>query len=212
MPTFIGEIKLFAGNFIPRGWLACEGQTLAISDYSGLAALIGTYYGGNGTSTFQLPDFRGKTPIGAGDGKDLTPRVLGQSGGLEIVTLQQTQIPAHNHMITSTPKVVNNLSADSTGEIKCVATAGGTQSPAKAFPAQTKKLTGDDIYSTDLTAATSAMNSAALEIETSLQGNIEVAVESVCGMTGGNLAHENMQPWLCMNYIINWDGIFPSRD
>ncbi|SMD33166.1 Microcystin-dependent protein [Reichenbachiella faecimaris] len=212
MSTFVGEIKLFAGNFTPRGWIACEGQILAISQYPALASLLGSLYGGNGTTTFGMPDFRGRAPIGVGAGPGLTSRTLGQFGGVEGVTLIQTQIPAHNHLITSTPTVQNNLTANATGTIKCASAAGNTADPSNAFPAETKALTGDKIYTDTATQATSSMNAGALDIQASLQGDVDVKVDSQCGMTGAGLSHENMQPWTCMNYIINWDGVYPDRN
>lgn len=211
MSTFIGEIKLFAGNFIPEGWLACQGQTLGVGSYPGLAGLLGAYYGGNGTTTFGLPDLRGRTPIGTGTGSGLTPRILGESGGVEGVRLQQAQMPAHNHVITNTPNVTNNLTVTGSGTLKCASVAGDTADPSTAFLAETKAITGDKIYIKDAGKATSTMNSAALDIETSLQGDIGVTVDSQCGLAGNGLEHQNMQPWFCLNYIINYDGVFPNR-
>jgi len=98
---FIGEIRLFAGNYAPVGWMACEGQLLYITQYSALFSILGTMYGGNGTSTFALPDLRGRAPIGAGQGTGLTNRVQGQPGGVEQVTLTSSQLPAHTHTLTA---------------------------------------------------------------------------------------------------------------
>lgn len=94
---FIGEIRMFGGNFAPLNWAFCNGQLLSISEYDALFALIGTTYGGDGQSTFGLPDLRGRIPIGEGSGPGLTPRVIGESAGTETVTLTQNQLPTHSH-------------------------------------------------------------------------------------------------------------------
>ncbi|MEP3387153.1 MAG: tail fiber protein [Reichenbachiella sp.] len=210
MSTFIGEIKLFAGNFIPRGWLACEGQILAINQYRALSSLIGNYYGGNGTTTFALPNFSGRVPLGAGTGPGLTPRAMGQFSGVETVSLVTNQIPSHNHLITNKSSVDNQLTVTGSGTLKCASVAGNTDDPADSYPAKTKAVGGDKNYTTENSQATATMNNAALDISTNLSGNIGVAVDSNCGNTGGGLAHDNMQPWICINYIINFNGVFPD--
>ncbi len=95
---FVGEIRMFAGNFSPRGWAFCDGQLLAVSQNEALFSLLGTLYGGDGRTTFGLPDLRGRIPIHAGSGPGLSARKLGTKGGLEKVTLTEQQIPAHNHI------------------------------------------------------------------------------------------------------------------
>ncbi|YCM46714.1 tail fiber protein [Verrucomicrobiaceae bacterium 227] len=94
---FIGEIKIFAGNFAPRGWALCDGQLLAISTNDALFSLLGTIYGGDGRTTFGLPDMRGRVPVHQGSGPGLTDRRIGVRGGQEQVTLTSTQMPAHDH-------------------------------------------------------------------------------------------------------------------
>jgi microcystin-dependent protein len=96
---FVGEIKMFGGNFAPAGWLFCEGQLLAIGDNDTLFALIGTTYGGDGQTTFALPDLRGRAPVHAGSsgGPGLTPRLLGEQGGEEAHSLTQSEMPPHAH-------------------------------------------------------------------------------------------------------------------
>jgi microcystin-dependent protein len=96
---FIGSIVLFAGNFPPRGWAFCQGQILAISTNTALFSILGTTYGGNGQTTFALPDLRGRTPIGQGQGPGLSPVTLGEMAGVESVTLITSQIPMHNHLV-----------------------------------------------------------------------------------------------------------------
>lgn len=102
MNPFIGEIRLFAGNFAPRGWALCEGQLLPIAQYPAAFAVVGTTYGGDGRSTFRLPNFRGRVPVHQGEGPGLTPRFLGEARGSETVTLQASQLPAHTHALTAT--------------------------------------------------------------------------------------------------------------
>src|SRR5690348_3324154 len=97
MNPFLGEIRIFAGNFAPKGWALCNGQILAISQNTALFSLLGTMYGGNGTSTFALPNFQGRAPMHQGQGPGLSPRSVGEEGGVENVTLLITEMPAHNH-------------------------------------------------------------------------------------------------------------------
>lgn len=102
MGSFIGDIRLFAGTFAPRGWVLCNGALLSISTYETLFALIGTTYGGDGQNTFAVPDLRGRVPVGKGAGPGLTPRVLGQVFGSENVTLLAAQMPQHTHTLNAT--------------------------------------------------------------------------------------------------------------
>jgi len=103
---FIGEIVMFGGNFAPRSWAFCDGQLLPISQNQALFSILGTTYGGDGRTTFGLPDLRSRVPIGEGTGPGLTPRTLGAKGGAENVILSTNQIPAHNHVATSTANAV----------------------------------------------------------------------------------------------------------
>jgi len=101
---FIGEIRMFAGNYAPKDWAACNGQLTPISQNQTLFSLIGTTFGGDGQLDFALPDLRGRVPIGQGQGKDLTARTLGQSGGTETVALTSDDLPAHNHGFLVAPQ------------------------------------------------------------------------------------------------------------
>lgn len=114
---FLGEIRMFAFNFAPEGWALCNGQTLPISQNSALFALIGTYYGGNGTTTFSLPNLQSSVPIHQGQGPGLSPYVMGEVGGIENVTLLTNQIPAHTHLV------------------QCNTGGGNQASPASGYPA-----------------------------------------------------------------------------
>lgn len=96
---FIGEVRMFAGNFPPAGWAFCDGAQYPINEFDALFALIGTTYGGDGQNTFAVPDLRGRVPVHQGNGSGLSPKVIGQSGGTETVTLTAAQMPAHNHAL-----------------------------------------------------------------------------------------------------------------
>jgi microcystin-dependent protein len=114
---FVGEIRMFGGNFAPRGWALCNGQTLAIAQNQALFALIGTNYGGNGVNTFQLPNLQSSLPMDQGNGAGLTPRVIGETGGEANVTLTTPTLPVHTHTLSasgsaaSTTTIANNLPA-----------------------------------------------------------------------------------------------------
>jgi microcystin-dependent protein len=121
---FLGEIRMVGFNFNPVGWAQCNGQLLPIAQNSALFALLGTTFGGNGTTTFGLPDFRGRGPVGMGNGPGLTAITQGELSGVEQVTLLQTQMPAHTHQVavagastepTNTPSTVNNVLGASGG-------------------------------------------------------------------------------------------------
>ncbi len=112
---FVGEIRMFAFSWPPRGWANCDGQLMAISQNGSLFSLLSTTYGGNGQTTFALPDMRGRTPVHAGSGPGLTTIKLGEQGGAEKVTLTVDQLPAHNHQIKATEEHAN--SSDPTGRI-----------------------------------------------------------------------------------------------
>jgi microcystin-dependent protein len=113
MDEFLAIIKIFAGNFAPRGWAFCQGQVLSIAQNTALFSLLGTTYGGNGQTTFALPDLRGRMPIGAGQGPGLSNYTLGEVGGNENVTLLLNNMPPHNHPVTGTVQIpVNGDSAN----------------------------------------------------------------------------------------------------
>ncbi|WP_105172806.1 phage tail protein [Pseudoalteromonas sp. T1lg24] len=111
---FIGEIRMFAGNFAPRQWAMCNGQVIAISQNDALFSLIGTFYGGDGRSTFAIPDMRGRIPMQWGNGPGLTPRPIGQKTGEETVTLLPTQIPSHTHAFQASLDSVSSVDPTNT--------------------------------------------------------------------------------------------------
>ena len=138
---FVGEIRMFAGNFAPRGWAFCDGQLLAVSQNDALFSLLGTIYGGDGRTTFGLPDLRGRIPIHAGNGPGLSPRQLGSKAGNENVTLTVNQLPPHTHALNGS-------------------TAAGTAaSPAGAVPSASTTI---DLYATADPVASDALASSAL--------------------------------------------------
>jgi len=107
---FVGEIRMFAGNFAPRGWAFCDGQLLAVSQNDALFSLLGTIYGGDGRTTFGLPDMRGRTPLHAGQGPGLSNRRLGAKAGAENVTLTVNQLPSHRHDWQATTALASSQS------------------------------------------------------------------------------------------------------
>jgi len=167
---WLGEIALVPYNYAPTGWAMCNGQLLSISQNTALFSLLGTTFGGNGTSNFALPDLRGRAPIHAGQGTGLALRDLGEMGGEENHTLATGEMPAHNH----------TLEADGA--------VGSSDSPAGAVPA--KNGAGIPQYSTH---PVTPMNAGGV------------------GLTGGGLPHNNMPPYLVMNYVIALNGAFPPR-
>lgn len=134
--AFVGEVRVFAGNFAPVNWHKCDGSLLPISNYETLFALIGTLYGGDGVSTFGLPDMRSRVPMGMGQGPGLTNRIVGQSFGSETVTLLAAQLPVHNHAFAATTAEASAASptdamfATQTDGDKIYVAANGTNQPA----------------------------------------------------------------------------------
>jgi microcystin-dependent protein len=163
---YVGEIRMFAGNFAPAGWMFCEGQLLPISENETLFQLVGTTYGGDGQSTFALPDLRGRVPIHQGNGF-----ILAETGGAETITLTVNQIPAHAHPLLGSTRV----GVDVNPEARVVAGTGAA---------------GGFSYVEDVPS----------------QGFAPAAVSPV----GGSQPHENVQPYLCISFIISLFGIFPS--
>ena len=131
---YIGEIRMFGGNFAPAGWFTCDGQLLQISEYSALFQLIGTTYGGDGQTTFALPKLTGRVPVHMGTGAGLSTYVIGAQGGVQNVTLTTNQIPSHTH-----PIVADNNNA-TTNQTSPVNDFYGNSSPAKIYSAKTSGL------------------------------------------------------------------------
>ena len=165
---FVGEIRMFAGNFAPRGWAFCDGQLLAVSQNDALFSLLGTIYGGDGRTTFGLPDMRGRIPIHAGSGPGLSPRRLGAKAGAENVTLTANQLPSHNH-----------------------------------GPFNATQDAADDTNPQDKTLASTTFD---LYIDSNADTNL--SSDSVTAIGG---SQSNLQPFLCIHFIIALVGIYPSR-
>jgi microcystin-dependent protein len=169
---FVAEIRIFAGNFAPTGWAFCDGQLLPISQNTALFSLLGTTYGGNGKSTFALPDLQGSAPMHPGQGPGLSERFLGEQSGSENVTLLVSEIPFHTHTYGGRP----------TGAIPPEA------SPVGVAAARTNSRP----YSPTATA------SALMDFTAVLT-------------TGSSFPHNNMMPYLTLNFIIALQGVFPPR-
>ncbi|WP_431477560.1 phage tail protein [Massilia eburnea] len=168
---YIGEIRMFSGNFAPVGWAMCNGQLLPIAQNTALFSILGTTYGGNGKTNFALPDLRQRIPMHAGTGPGLSPRDLGEQGGEAATTLTALQLPSHSHGMTASS-----------------ATAS-VQSPANALLAKPVTI--------------SAPYHEATSLAPSPQGPL--------GTAGGSSVHNNLQPYLVVNFIIALSGIFPPR-
>jgi microcystin-dependent protein len=173
MVAYVGEIRMFAGNFAPNGWMFCQGQTLPISENEVLFQLIGTTYGGDGEETFNLPNLASRVPIHMGTGPSGDTYQIGEMAGVESVTLTTQQVPSHTHPLFAT---LNQGSQNPPSTAMTLA-----QSPTQnVFP-----------YGSDNPPAT--LNPSSITPD------------------GGSQPHENMQPFLCINFIISLFGVFPSQ-
>lgn len=181
MDEYMGMIKIFGGNFAPRGWMACNGQLLSIAQYSALFSLLGTTYGGDGIRTFALPNLQSRVPIGMGQGPGLSYYVQGQVAGQESVTLILPNIPAHVH------QVVGNLSVKSNGN------AANTDTPEGAYLAPSST----QIYNDAAAGAFMAADAVSINLPTTVVGS-----NSPVGI---------MNPYIAMLYIICVEGLYPSR-
>jgi microcystin-dependent protein len=167
---YVGEIRMFGGNFAPAGWMFCNGQILPISENETLFQLIGTTYGGDGQSTFALPDLQGRVPVHQGTFGGTT-FIQGEKSGTETVTLTGNQIPTHNHLLTGS----GNL--------------GTSNTPQNNVLAQ----------------------SSAVKLYLNLPPDINLGNQAITPV-GGSQPHDNMQPFLCVSFIISLFGVFPSQN
>jgi microcystin-dependent protein len=179
---YLGNVTVFAGNFAPRAWMFCQGQLLAIAQYDALFALLGTTYGGDGQTTFALPDLRSRTANHAGQGTGLSSYMLGEMGGTENTTLLSINMPVHNHSILTLTAV----------QPASTAATSGVNTPANAFPAS-----GAQLY--ENVSPTGEMMGSYTSV-----GSTPIA--------GSSQPVSLIQPYLAMNYIIAVEGIFPSRN
>ncbi|MEY9335267.1 microcystin-dependent protein [Pseudomonas protegens] len=187
--AYLGEIRMFAGNFAPKGWALCNGAQLLIRNFEALYTLIGTTYGGDGSNTFYLPDYRGRTPIGQGNGPGFTPRALGQAVGSEQVTMSALNTPPHIHgfqVSSSEVTSANPLPANQ---------------PANSYTFGKFKLEGSftGLYSKG--DSTSAVVSMSPNFLSPALGIPNKAVEP----------HSNMMGSLAITYIICLNGYYPQK-
>ncbi len=169
LEPFIGEIAIVPYNFAPRGWALCNGQILSISQNTALFSLLGTTFGGDGRTTFALPDLRGRVPLHSGQGPGLGNRVLGESAGVEEVQLTEVEMPAHDHTLMASDNKAND------------------RHPAGHVLARRHRNFADS-------------------------ANLVAMHDDAVTPAGGGSPHENMQPYLALNFIIALEGIFPSRN
>lgn len=174
MDPFVGEIRIFPFNFAPSGWAQCNGQLMPISQNTALFSLLGTFYGGDGHSTFGLPNLQGAAAMFWGQGSGLSQRDIGEMSGSQTVTLLVTELPAHVHTVNA--KIV-----------------GGSANPANFVWASSNAAKVAALFYAPAAAAPVNMNPTALSI------------------TGGSLPHNNMPPYLTLNYCIALQGVFPPR-
>jgi len=171
---FVGEIRIFGFNFPPHGWAFCDGQLMPISQNTALFSLLGTYYGGDGRSTFALPNLQGQAALQPGQGPGLSLRDVGESGGESAVTLLTSEIPAHSHTAQGS-------------------TLGDQTSPQGNFWG-----TAHVGRQTDNRYAASKGSGALMNIQ-------------ALALAGGGLPHNNMHPYLALNFCIALQGVFPPR-
>lgn len=176
---FVAEIRIFPFNFPPKGWTFCQGQLMPISQNTALFSLLGTTYGGDGRSTFGLPDLQGQATVHPGQGSGLSLYDLGQTGGTETVTLLTSEMPFHNHTMYATS--ATGTTATASGNQFAAVSAGGTK---------TSSSTGQIYGTTPSNAST---------------------LTSPFGPAGGSLPHNNMMPYLTLNFCIALQGIYPPR-
>lgn len=195
---FIGEIMMFAGNFVPRGWALCNGQLLSISQNSALFAILGTTYGGDGETTFALPNLQGRVPVHAGRSPGTSQYNLGETNGTENVTLTINELPAHNHTVA-----LSGTGDVSVAQGACTA-AGNTPTPGpNTVPAKVPGgVSGISAYST------TAPDTTLLPVRTTTAVN----VSGNTGAVGKNLPVPIVQPYVVVNFIIALQGVFPSRN
>ncbi|MGJ1385414.1 phage tail protein [Sphingobacterium spiritivorum] len=195
MDGTIGEIRLFAASYAPRNWMLCQGQLIAVRSNTALFSILGTTYGGNGTTTFGLPDFQGRTIIGAGPGLGLTQRIIGEQGGAANVTLTVQQMAAHNHPVIRNggPKLKIS-SANATTAIP----VNGVSIARPGYMEGTNFVTTLGFVSAAADTALEAANQNIPAFNTDIKG--------------GNEPHSNIQPYLGMNVMICIAGNFPARN
>ena len=195
---YLGTILLWAGNFVPRNFLACNGQSLPVNQYTALYSILGNTYGGN-TTAFNLPDLRGRVPVNYGTGPGLSPYNLGDKGGAESVQMSASQLAAHNHnnTLTNNPSNVNV-------PVSIPSVSGSDANAAK--PTSTTylgKMPASPMYSTN-TPDSNLMPFTAT-------GTVTPSVTITNASAGGNAPINVRQPYIALNFIICVEGLYPSR-
>ncbi|MGY4397188.1 microcystin-dependent protein [Sphingomonas sp. UYAg733] len=187
MDGFLGEIRTFAFTFAPSGWLLCNGGILSVQQYSALFSIIGTTYGGNGSTTFAVPNYQGRGPISAGTGPGLSSYVAGEAFGTEGITVLQSEMPAHNHIV----------------HLKTVVGSPGVAPP------------GLENVPTGITSLSRLVSPAgtpgAAYTKPPLTSPVMMSPTTI-GVTGGTSPHENRQPYLPLIVCICTSGTYPSRN
>jgi microcystin-dependent protein len=180
---FVAEIRIFSCNFPPTGWAFCNGQLMPLSQNTALFALLGTVYGGDGKSTFALPDMQGNVPMQPGQGSGLSQRFQGEMSGVESITLLQSEIPVHTHVFQASN---NDANPDD--------------------PTPTAQLPAKGIWDTGSEAGVIAFYT-----PNSPAPPLGMMAPQALSLAGGGLPHNNMQPYLALNFCIALQGIFPQR-
>lgn len=176
MNPYVAEIRIFPLTFAPQGWAMCNGQLMPISQNTALFSLLGTYYGGDGKSTFALPNLQGCVAVSQGQGPGLSQYDLGESAGTTSVTLLQSQMAAHTHTLEAEDPAIQPADQSVPGPAFTLAQSGG-----------------GNAYVASPTAPTAQMNA------------------NMLTLTGGSQAHNNLQPYLTLNFCIALQGVFPPR-
>lgn len=199
---YLGEIRMVGFNFAPYGWAQCQGQTIAVSQNQALFALLGTVYGGNGVSNFQLPNMQGRSPVGMGQGLGLSEITIGETGGTESIALTTSNMPQHTHMasvtgggtvtgsiaIPATTSTQGEGGVPGTGTMLGPCSAGGR--PASLYSTATDNLTTLKPFNVSLQASAPSIQNT---------------------MAGSSLPFESRNPYLGINFIIALQGVYPTR-
>ena len=196
----LGQVMAFGGSYHPVDWAFCNGGLLSIGTHSALYSVMGSTYGGDGRTTFGVPDLCGRSPVGMGSGVQRTTRIPGEYGGYEYVTLVTSQLPSHNHPSAA------QITGDVIATVNCYTGTANIQStPANCVMAQQGLNVSGDAKVYSRSDPNSTMASSAVTTQNDL--DVTVAV----GNTGNGAGHANMHPWLCLNYIIALEGYYPTR-
>jgi microcystin-dependent protein len=203
--SYLASMCAFGGNFAIRGWAKTEGQLLAVSSNTALFSLLGTTFGGDGRTTFALPDLRGRSPIGQGQGPGLQNYRLGQQGGTETNTLNISQLPSHNHAASTS--IVNTVdSSASTIVLQALAAGASTNDPTAAVLANSPNR--ENIYNTGIPTVNMHADAISFNLDIAVSSAPTTTIEN----TGASQAFSIRGPYLAVTWLIALQGIFPSRN